>query len=376
MKKETICIHGAEKWSDECGSVALPIFASSTFSHDRIGVGEGYDYSRMQNPTREHVERALAALEHGVDAIAFSSGMAAITTAFDVFGPGDKIVISDDIYGGTYRLFQVLKAKSGLEFVRVDTSDIAAVEAAVDAKTKAVFVESPTNPMMKITDIGAVAKITKRHGIKLFVDNTFLTPYFINPLELGADVVLHSATKYLGGHNDVLAGVLVTSDTELAAKYRYLYKTTGACLSAFDSWLLHRGLKTLAVRMEKQQENAAKIVEWLQTCPAVKAVYYPSLNKTDKDISDRQGRGYGAMVSFETGSFARVEQVLARVKVITFAESLGGVETLITYPTVQTHGDIPPDERAKLGISDRLLRLSVGLEHYTDLIEDLEQALR
>lgn len=377
MDFTTLCIHGSKIKYDTAGAISVPIFQSATFAHPGVGQSTGFDYSRSQNPTREYLEQTVAKLEGGLDAMAFSSGMAAVTTMMELFSPGDHILASDDLYGGTHRLFRHVCEKNGLHFDYVDSSDLDGVKRYIKPETKAVFIETPTNPMMHITDIHAVASICRQHGILLIVDNTFLTPYFQKPLLLGADVVLHSGTKYLGGHNDTLAGFLVTSNPELSERLRFLYKTTGACLSPFDSWLLIRGIKTLPLRMERQQETAFKISQWLLAQGQVKAVYYPGLPKhPGYAISKKQAAGFGAMLSFQVDCRETACRLLERVRLIQYAESLGGVESLITYPMLQTHADIPVEEREAKGIGDTLLRLSVGLESANDLTEDLSQALK
>ena len=308
--------------------------------------------------------------------MAFSTGMAAIAVLMELFCPGSHIIASDDLYGGSHRLFSHISAKNGLSFDFVDTSDISKTAELIKPETKAIFVETPTNPMMQVTDLAAVSELCKQHGLLLIVDNTFLTPYFQKPLNFGADIVVHSGTKYLGGHNDTLAGFLVVSDEALSEKLRFIYKTTGACLSPFDSWLMIRGIKTLAVRMERQQENAVKIAQWLRTQKKIRSVHYVGLPAHPHyEVSMKQTTGFGAMISFETDSERTALDILEHVKVIQYAESLGGVESLITYPMLQTHADIPKQEREAKGINERLLRLSVGLEAASDLIADLEQAL-
>lgn len=377
MDISTRCIHGSDDPTDCTGSVTVPIYQTATFSHTGVGQSTGYDYTRMQNPTRQHLENVIAQLEHGTDCMAFSSGMAAIAMLMDSFEIGDHLIVSDDLYGGSVRLFRTVSEKNGLTFDAVDTTDVSLIEQRITPRTKAVFIETPTNPMMKVTDIAAVAAAAHRHHVLLIVDNTFLTPYFQTPLVLGADLVIHSGTKYLGGHNDTLAGFLVTSTQELSQKLRRLYITTGACLSPFDSWLLIRGIKTLPVRMEKQQENARQISEWLGGQTQVVKVYYTGLKShPGYEVSRRQASGFGSMISFEVDSEARARSLLERVRLIRFAESLGGVESLITYPATQTHADLSPQERQEKGINGKLLRLSVGLESARDLIDDLRQALR
>jgi len=376
MDFTTDCIHGNDDKYDCTGSLSVPIFQTATFSHPAVGQSTGYDYSRLQNPTREHLEKTVAKLEGGVDAIAFSSGMAAVSALMELFSPGDHIIASDDIYGGSHRLFHNISMKNGIIFDFVNTSDVALVESHIKPNTKAVYIETPTNPMMQVTDIAAVSKITKAHGLRLVVDNTFLTPYFQNPLKLGADIVTHSGTKYLSGHNDTLAGFLVVKDGQLSEQLRFIYKTTGACLSPFDSWLLIRGIKTLAIRMEKQQENATILAHWLCTQKKIKAVHYVGLpTHPDYEISKRQSTGFGAMISFEVDCEHTAKQILERVTLIQYAESLGGVETLITYPMLQTHADVPKEERDAKGINECLLRLSIGLESVQDLIADLSHAI-
>jgi cystathionine gamma-synthase len=358
MDISTICVHGCDKQYDSTGAIAVPIFASATFAHPGVGQSTGFDYSRSLNPTREYLEHTVAALEGGDHGIAFSSGMAAISALMELFSPGDHIVASDDLYGGSYRLFSHISQKNGVKFSYAGSVEDISKE--ITPATKAVFIETPTNPMMQVIDISAVAQITQKRNILLIVDNTFLTPYFQKPLALGADIILHSGTKYLGGHNDTLAGLLVIKDSEVNEKLRFIAKTTGACLSPFDSFLIIRGIKTLAVRMERQQETARVIAKWLAEQSEVVEVYYS---------------GIGGMISFSLKSEQTATGILERVKIIKYAESLGGTESLITYPMLQTHADMPESERNARGINATLLRLSVGLESAKDLIADLEQAI-
>jgi len=377
MDISTLCVHGSEDRTNSTGAISVPIYQSATFVHPGVGASTGYDYSRVQNPTREQLEKIVAKLESGVDAIAFSSGMAAITAMMELFKPGDHIIASDDLYGGSHRLFTHISMKNGLSFSYVNTADITAIKNNLRDNTKAVFIETPTNPMMDVTDIAAVAQITREHNLLLIVDNTFLTPYYQNPLLLGADIVVHSGTKYLSGHNDTLGGLLVARTNEIAEQLRFIYKTTGACLSPFDSWLMIRGIKTLAIRMDKQQINAMRIANWLLTHPKVKAVYYAGLpTHPGYEISKKQARGFGAMISFKVDNEITARRLLENVQVVLYAESLGGVETLITYPMLQTHADIPQEEREKKGIDERLLRLSVGIENVEDIIADLDRSLK
>jgi len=376
MEFSTLCIHGCRKKYDTTGSVSVPIFQSATFAHPGVGLSTGFDYSRVQNPTREYLEQTVAKLEGGLDAMAFSSGMAAITALMELFSPGDHIIATDDLYGGSHRLFSHISNKNGLAFDYVDTSDVRNIEVRLRTETKAVFIETPTNPMMHVTDIAAVTRLCKENNLMLIVDNTFLTPYFQKPLLLGADVVIHSGTKYLGGHNDTLAGFLVVSDAGLSERLRFLFKTIGSCLSPFDSWLLIRGIKTLAVRLDRQQKTAFQIAEWLSKQNWIKAVHYPGLpSHPGYEISKKQTSGFGGMLSFETDSRETARLLLERVCLMQYAESLGGVESLITYPMLQTHADIPRESREARGIGECLLRLSIGLESADDLIEDLKQAL-
>jgi len=375
MNISTICVHGCEKKFDTTGAVAVPIFASATFSHPGVGQSTGFDYSRSLNPTTVFLEDTVAAIEGGSSAVAFSSGMAAVSALMELFSPGDHIIASDDLYGGTFRLFSRISEKNGVKFTYAAT--LKDLEKEITPSTKAVFIETPSNPMMRVTDIAAAAAVTRKHKLLFIVDNTFLTPYFQQPFSHGADIVLHSATKYLGGHNDTIAGLLVVKDGELTEKLRFIAKTTGGCLSPFDSFLIIRGIKTLAVRMERQQETALKIVHWLLEQNAVKKVYYPGLKEhPDYEISRRQTSGFGGMISFSVQDGQTAVKILENVKVIKYAESLGGVESLITYPMLQTHADLPESERSARGIDERLLRLSVGLEAADDLIADLKQAFR
>lgn len=376
MDIDTICIHGSDDTSNNTGSITVPIYQTATFSHIDVGVSTGYDYSRLQNPTREHLEKVITDLEHGYDTVAFSSGMAGITAVMELFSQGDSVIVSDDLYGGTVRLFNSLFQSKGIVFKAVNTSHIEEVKSAIDSTTKAIYIESPTNPMMQITDIVEVSKLAKEHNLLTIVDNTFLTPYFMNPLNLGADIVVHSGTKYLCGHNDTLAGFVTCATKELSEKVRFCMVNTGACLSPFDSWLLIRGIKTLGVRLERQQSNALQIAKYLQSHKKVTKVLYVGLeNHQGHDILKSQARGFGGMVSFEVDTKETAINLLKNIKIARFAESLGGVETLITYPTLQTHADVPKDIKERKGINDRLLRISVGIENVNDLIEDISQAL-
>lgn len=373
---ETKVVHGCKGYDSNTGAISFPIYQSATFRHPGLNQTTGYDYSRLQNPTREELENTMAILENGKYGFAFSSGMAAISSVLKMFSPGQHIIVSDDLYGGTYRIFEEVYKNYGLEFSYVDTSRVEAIEQEYRDNTAAVFIETPTNPIMKVADIRRIAGLAKARNSVFIVDNTFLTPYCQKPLELGADIVVHSGTKYLGGHNDTLAGFVVLSDPEQAEKLKLIQKSEGAVLSPFDSWLLLRGIKTLSVRLDKQQKNALELAKWLKGHKSVKKVYYAGLPEhAGYNISLEQATGFGAMISFEVTSAELVEKVLSRIKVILFAESLGGVESLITYPMLQTHAAVPEEIRNRLGVNDRLLRLSVGIENVEDLIGDLEQAL-
>lgn len=370
----TRCLHleETEGKTDNYGALTFPIYQTATYAHPAVGQSTGYDYSRLQNPTREHLEKVVASLEGGIDALALSTGIAAITLMMELFKPGDHLIVESDLYGGSIRLFNNVSEKNGIEFSRVACSN-EDVESHVKDNTKAIYIETPTNPMMNVTDIVALAGIAKKHGLLLIVDNTFLSPYFQNPLKLGADIVIHSGTKYLGGHNDTLAGFIVTNNEEISEKLRFLIKTTGAGLSPFDSFLLERGIKTLGIRMERAQENAFALAEWLKKQDVVTKVIYPGLPEhPGHEIMKKQARGFGAMITFDLDTKEHAIALLEKVRMIKFAESLGGVETLITYPATQTHADVPVEIREKNGITDSTLRLSVGIEDSKDLIAELE----
>ena len=373
----TKCIYGNhEKFEcDRTGAISFPIYQTATYAHPAVGQSTGYDYSRLQNPTREQLEKIVASLEGGLDALAFSSGMAAITTLMEIFKPGDHIISEADLYGGSIRLFDHINQKNGIEFSRINFAE-EDPENYIKENTKAIYIETPTNPMMNVIDIRKTAELAKKHNLLLIVDNTFLSPYFQRPFELGADIILHSGTKFLSGHNDTLAGFIVVNTPELSEKLRYIIKTTGAGLAPFDSWLVLRGIKTLPIRMEKAQENAQAIVEFLLQEKKVKNVYYPGIPGTNNyEVCKSQASGFGSMLTFEVESKALALHILESLKLIPFAESLGGVETLITYPTTQTHADVPEEIRIKNGITDSVLRLSAGIEDKKDLIADLKQAI-
>ena len=375
---ETRCIHGTGDSSlrDEHRAISFPIYQTASFSHIKTGHNDsGFDYTRESNPTRQKLEEIVSSLEGADGTTAFSSGMAAISACFELFAPGDHIICSEDLYGGVVRLHNLINTKNGLAFDYVDTTDLQTVAAAIRPGTQAIYIETPSNPMMNITDLRGCAKLAQEHGLLLIVDNTFLSPYFQKPLSLGADIVLHSGSKFLSGHNDTIAGFLCTKDPALTEKIRLLSKTTGGVLAPFDSWLVMRGIKTLAVRMERQQENAVRVTEWLLDQPQVTKVFYPGLEThPGYGINARQSSGFGSMISFHVDSEDTALRILQKVRLVTFAESLGGTESLLTYPMVQTHPSVPLEMREHLGITETLLRLSVGLENAEDIIADLKQA--
>ncbi|MDE7453124.1 MAG: PLP-dependent aspartate aminotransferase family protein [Clostridia bacterium] len=375
MEFETLCLHADDNKKDEWGTITMPVCQAATFVHKGVGVQSQYSYSRLSNPTRSHLENTVAKLEGGVAAFAFSSGMAAITTVMKLFKQDAHIIASEDLYGGSLRLFRNVNTVEGMSFDFTDTGDIARVRSLINKNTKAIYCETPSNPLMQVSDIAELAALAHEKGLLLIVDNTFLTPYFQRPLELGADIVIHSGTKYLGGHNDALAGFAVAKTPEIAEKIAYYSKTIGACLAPWDSFLIERGIKTLPLRMDRINANAKLIAEWLRGRKEVKKVYYTGFeDHAGYAVSKKQATGFGGMISFEVESKALAENILSNVKVLQYAESLGGVESLITYPMLQTHADVPVEEREMRGINDRFLRISVGIENAKDLIDDLKQA--
>ncbi len=358
------------------GAVSTPIYQATVFRHPRLGQSTGYDYARTKSPTRAVLEQEFAGLEEGHACFAFSSGMAAVHHVFMLFQPGDHLLVSLDLYGGTYRLLEQVMRPLGITATYVDTNDEAALQMHVQpGKTKAIFIETPTNPLMMVTDLARICAWAQERHLLTIVDNTLLTPYFQRPLTLGADIVVHSATKYLAGHNDVLAGLLVTREQSLSQRLAFLQNSIGAVLAPLDAWLLLRGMKTLALRMERHQQNALHIASWLQRHPLVRAVYYPGLpTHPHFAIQQKQAGGNTGIFSFTLHDARDVEPILRHIRLIAFAESLGGVESLMTYPAVQTHADIPLEIRQKIGVDDALLRFSVGIEHVDDLIADLSHA--
>ncbi|MCH5204602.1 MAG: PLP-dependent transferase [Oscillospiraceae bacterium] len=378
-KIETRCVHGDTRSSLNDGNrpISFPIYQTASFSHIEPGHNKsGFDYTRESNPTRRRLEEVVSSLEGAAGTVAFTSGMAAASAVFELFSPGDRIVCSEDLYGGVVRLHNLVSRKNGLVFDYVDTTDPRNTANAITHDTKAIYIETPSNPTMRVTDIKKCAQLARENGLLLIVDNTFLSPYFQNPLSLGADIVIHSGSKFLSGHNDTISGFVCVKDEELSSRIHLLSKTTGAALSPFDSWLVMRGIKTLAVRMERQQENAKKLAEWLETHPKVTKVIYPGLkDHPGYETNAAQARGTGSMISFYVIDKETARRVLEKVRLVIFAESLGGTESLITYPLIQTHADVPDDMKQRLGINETLLRISVGLENAEDIIADLAQAL-
>ncbi|MDJ0330330.1 bifunctional cystathionine gamma-lyase/homocysteine desulfhydrase [Planococcus sp. S3-L1] len=377
MKPKTRLIHGGIVGDEATGAVSTPIYQVSTYKQEAVGKFKGYEYSRTGNPTRHALEELIADVEFGHAGFAFGSGMAAISSVMMLFSAGDHIVLTDDVYGGTYRVINKVLNRFGLEFTFVDTGNLAEVEAAVKENTKAIFIETPTNPLLKVTDIEAVAAFAKSKNLVTIVDNTFMTPYLQNPIKLGADIVLHSATKYIGGHSDVVAGLVVVNSAELAEEVHFVQNSIGAILGPQDSWLLIRGLKTLGLRMEEANSNAQKIAEFLEGHDVVGKVIYPGLEShPGRELMQKQATGFGGMISFDVGSKEKAGELLAKLKYFTLAESLGAVESLISVPAQMTHASIPIDRRAELGIVEGLVRISVGIEDVEDLIEDLAYALK
>ena len=377
MKPKTRLIHGGISEDPATGAVSFPIYQVSTYKQEGVGGHKGFEYSRTGNPTRHALEELIKEIEGGTAGFAFGSGMAAITAVFMLFNSGDHVVITDDVYGGTFRVLTKVLKRVGIDSTFVDTSNLENIQREIRPNTKAIYIETPTNPLLKITDIKAAAKLAKEHNLLTIVDNTFSTPYWQNPLELGADIVLHSATKYIGGHSDVVAGLAVVNSSKLAEDLHFVQNSTGGVLGPQDSWLLIRGIKTLGIRMEETEANTKAIVAFLQTHPKVDKVFYPGLEThPNHEIAKKQARGFGGMVSFHVGSGANADLILSRIKYFTLAESLGAVESLISVPARMTHASIPVERRAELGITEGLVRISVGIEDVEDLIEDLTQALK
>ncbi|HAG69110.1 MAG TPA: methionine biosynthesis PLP-dependent protein [Lachnospiraceae bacterium] len=376
LRIDSLLIHGGTDGDETTGAVTVPIYQTSTYRQNGLGETRGWEYSRTGNPTRAALEKLIAELEQGEYGFAFASGLAAINTVLSLFKAGDRLVISDNIYGGTFRLLNNVFNNLGITYEIVDTSDASLIEKALDDSVKAVYIESPANPLLTVTDIAAAAEAAHRHGKLLIVDNTFLTPYLQRPLALGADIVLHSATKYLGGHSDTISGLAVVKDRELAERLYYLQNAIGGVLSPFDSFLVIRGIKTLGVRMDRHVWNAGQIAGWLEQSGYVKKVYYPGLESDPGyELQKKQADGAGAMISFELDDKYDYRRFFKELKLVTLAESLGGVESLVCHPATMTHAAIPEDIRRRVGITDELIRLSVGIEDAGDLIEDIRQAI-
>ena len=376
MGFSTDAVHGGQEAEPVTGAVMTPIFQTSTYKQDGLGKHRGYEYARTNNPTRAALERNIAVLEKASHGVAFASGMSAISAVMHLFDEGDEIVITENVYGGTYRLAERVLRRHGLRFAFVDTTNLAAVEASFTSRTKLVFVETPTNPLLRVTDIHAVSSAAHARGVLVAVDNTFLSPYFQNPLELGADIVVHSSTKYLNGHSDMVGGVVVTNDPDVAEKIRFVQNAVGAVPGPFDCWLALRGTKTLALRMRQHDANARHLALFLSRHPAVEKLYYPGLeDHPEHELAKRQARGFGGIVSVDVGGLERARHVLESVRLFTLAESLGGVESLICHPATMTHASVPEEFRKRLGITDGLVRLSVGIEDVEDLEADLSRSL-
>ena len=373
----TICLHAGQEPDPSTGAIVTPIYQTSTYVQDELGRHKGFEYARTQNPTRMALERNIAAIESGKAGFAFASGMAAIGAVTTLLSSGDHVVVSDNTYGGTFRLFDKVLTRYQLAFTYVDTSDLQAVERAMTPATRMLFVETPSNPIMALTDLRAVSRLAHRHRVRLVVDNTFASPYNQRPIELGADLVVHSTTKYLNGHSDSVGGIVIAVGDEEIEWLTFVQNTEGAILGPFDSWLVLRGTKTLPVRMQAHNVNGLALAEFLSAHPKVKKVFYPGLpSHPQLELARRQMRGFGGMLSFDLGSLEAARRVLNGVRLISLAESLGGVETLISHPATMTHASVPADRRAALGITDGLVRISAGVEDIDDLREDLTQALR
>ncbi|SDA73767.1 cystathionine beta-lyase [Lachnospiraceae bacterium G11] len=373
---ESLLIHGGKDMDATTGAVNIPVYQTSTYKQQELGVNSGWEYSRTGNPTRDALEKLIADLEGGKYGLAFASGLAAIHTVLSLFKAGDKLVVSDNIYGGTFRVLQNVFEPLGILYEIVDTTKPSNVEAAIDDSVKAIYIETPANPLLSVTDIEEVSKIAKKHNKLLIVDNTFLTPYLQQPLKLGADIVIHSGTKYLGGHSDVVSGLVVVNDKAIADRLYYLQNAIGGILAPWDSFLMIRGIKTLGVRMDRHQANAIKIANWLKDSGYVSKVYYPGLESDPGyEVQNKQAKGPGAMISFVLKEEYDYKSFFKNIKLVTLAESLGGVESLVCHPATMTHAAIPKDIREKVGIVDELIRLSVGIENVDDLIEDLKNAI-
>lgn len=376
MKIESLLIHGGIDGDERTGAVNVPIYQTSTYKQPKFGVNKGYEYSRTGNPTREALEKLISDLEEGYAGFAFASGMAAITAVVSLFKSGDKVIISSNVYGGTFRVLDKVFKNFGIGYKIVDTTNLDEIKNNIDKAVKAIFIETPTNPLMDITDIKSVSEVAKENNLLTVVDNTFMTPYLQKPLVLGADLVIHSATKYLGGHSDVVSGLVVVNNEDLANKIHFIQNATGGVLSPFDSFLLIRGIKTLAVRMDRHNQNAKLVAEFLRNRKEIEKVYYPGFTEhPGHEVQAKQAHGYGGIISFVLKEGYDYKKFLESLELITFGESLGGVESLICHPASMTHGSIPYEIRQKVGITDNLIRLSVGIENSDDILADILRAL-
>ncbi len=372
----TVCVHAGQEPDPSTGAIITPIYQTSTYVQEGLGQHKGYEYGRTHNPTRMTLEANVAAIEGGTAAFAFASGMAAIDAVLTRLQSGDHIVVSDNTYGGTFRLFEKVRRKFGLDFSYVDTANLDAIAPALTAKTKYLFIESPTNPMLSVTDIAGASEIAHRHGVRVVVDNTFASPYVQRPLDLGADIVLHSTTKFLNGHSDSVGGIVILKHDDDVEWMRFVQNAAGAILGPMDAWLVLRGTKTLPIRMERTNANTMQLADYLSAHPRVTRTIYPGLpSHPHHALASRQMKGFGGLISFDVGSLERSREVLGKVRLMALAESLGGVETLISHPAIMTHASVPAERRALLGITDGLLRVSVGIEDIADLVDDLAQAL-
>ncbi|MHB8338907.1 MAG: cystathionine gamma-synthase [Ignavibacteriaceae bacterium] len=376
MGFSTDAIHAGQKPDPVTGAVITPIYQTSTYAQEELGKNKGYEYGRTHNLTRQTLEANIAALEKGKYGIAFGSGLAATHALMSLVKSGDHVVISNNVYGGTYRLFELVMKDYGLTFSWVNTSDLKNIESAIKPNTKLVYLETPTNPMLNLTDLAGAAEICRKYNLISIVDNTFMSPYFQNPLTLGCDIVLHSTTKYINGHSDVIGGIIVTSDDKIHERIRYIQNAAGGVPSPFDCWLILRSTKTLAVRMERHNKNAIELANFLVESKIAKKVYYPGLpDHPHHELAKKQMRGFGGMISVDFGDVEKAKKILKNVKIFTLGESLGGVESLISHPASMTHASVPKEEREKMGLTDSLVRLSVGIEDIEDLIDDIKEAL-
>ncbi len=376
MRFSTRAIHAGQPAEPTTGAIMTPVFLTSTYVQEELGRHKGYEYSRVSNPTRTALEQNIASLEGGREGMAFSSGTSAVDAIMRLLKPGDHIVVSRNVYGGTYRIAKMIWEEFGLQFSFVDTTNLNEAEKTIWPHTKMLFIETPTNPTMEITDLAGAAALARKYKLISVVDNTFATPYLQQPITFGFDVVVHSLTKYLNGHSDMLGGFVVTNEAWIAERLRFLQKSVGAILSPFDAWLCMRGTKTLAVRMRQHNENAMQVAKWMAKQHRIMTVYYPGLpDHPQHELATRQMRGFGGMISFELGSMDAANSFLKRLRICALAESLGGVETIITHPASMTHAAIPADERKRIGVTDGLVRISVGIEDVEDIIADLDEAL-